>query len=218
MKRKIIIEELESLNNKINNTICFNVIDKIEDCNLMNVYLEQQSVKKNINILQTILDKYVDKSISKKILKEYVPNLVPAGTKGVVRGNIFNKYIKEHLEEIEEISHLELKFEKKHEKFQTEEIPDWYLYDKKSNKIIIGFNQLDLWSGGQQINRGSKYILDENKHTKNQKTLCVVCNDIELKSTKNKAFKLFETGFKNDRLCYTNGLKEIIIKYFDLQD
>ena len=215
-RRKIILDPLETLNNKINDTICYDIIDKLEDYNLMNVYSQQNSVKKNIEILKTILDKYVPQTISSKIIKEYTPNLIPAGTKGVIRGNYFNKYIKEQLEEIQDIKQLELKFEKKHEKFYTDEIPDWYLFDEKENKIIIGFNQLDLWNGGQQINRGSKYILDENKHTKNQKILCVVCNDIELKSTKNKAYNLFNIGFEKDRMCYSKALKEIIIKYFDL--
>lgn len=215
-RRKIILDPLETINNKINNTICYDIIDRLEDYSLMDVYSQQNSVKKNIETLKNILDKYVPQNISSKIIKEYTPNLIPAGTKGVIRGNYFNKYIKDYLEELSEIKYLELKFEKKHEKFKTDEIPDWYLFDKKSNKIIIGFNQLDLWSGGQQINRGSKYILDENKHTINQKVLCVVCNDIELKSTKNKAYNLFNIGFEKDRLCYTNGLKDIIIKYFDL--
>jgi hypothetical protein len=164
-RRKIILDPLETLNNKINDTICYDIIDRLEDYNLMNVYSQQNSVKKNIETLKTILDKYVPQTISSKIIKEYTPNLIPAGTKGVIRGNYFNKYIKEQLEEIQGIKHLELKFEKKHEKFYTDEIPDWYLFDEKENKIIIGFNQLDLWNGGQQINRGSKYILDENNNT-----------------------------------------------------
>jgi len=65
-------------------------------------------------------------------------------------------------------------------------------------------NQLDLWSGGHQINRGSKYLIDSKLNTENTKLLCVVCNEIKFKTSKNKAFKFFEIGFKNDTLCYLN--------------
>lgn len=37
----------------------------------------------------------------------------------------------------------------------------------KVKKIIIDMNQLDLWSGGHQINRGAKYLLD-NKFNSNK--------------------------------------------------
>jgi len=75
-------------------------------------------------------------------------------------------------------------------------------------------NQLDLWGGGQQLNRGSKYI--ENNNNENSKLLCVVCNEIQFKSKKNKAYKLFESGFENNTLCYLNNLQNIITSYFNL--
>jgi hypothetical protein len=40
----------------------------------------------------------------------------------------------------------------------TTEIPDWYILEKSTGKVIIGMNQLDLWSGGQQINRGFRAV------------------------------------------------------------
>ena len=75
-------------------------------------------------------------------------------------------------------------------------------------------NQLDLWNGGQQINRGYKYILNNNYDNINNKLLCIVCNKIILKSKNNKIYKLFEIGFKNNTLCYINNLKFIILSFF----
>jgi len=73
-------------------------------------------------------------------------------------------------------------------------------------------NQLDLWGGGHQLNRGSKYI-DNNKHnTENSKLLCVVCNEKQFKS---KAYTLFKNVFENNTLCYLNNLHNIIISYFN---
>jgi hypothetical protein len=77
-------------------------------------------------------------------------------------------------------------------------------------------NQLDLWNGGHQINRGSKYLLDNALNTENCKILCVVCNETRIKSENNKAFKLFEVGFKNDTLCYLKNLSNIIKLFFQI--
>ena len=96
----------------------------------------------------------------------------------------------------------------------TTEIPDWYILEKSTNKIIIGMNQLDLWGGGQQLNRGSKYIKNNKHNNENSKLLCVVCNEIQFKSKKNKAYNLFKSGFENNTLCYLNNLQNIITSYF----
>ena len=83
-------------------------------------------------------------------------------------------------------------------------------------------NQLDIWKGGQQINRGYKY-LDIHKQVKEDnnevsqshiKLVCVVCNDIQFKSTQNKAYKLFEIGFTKNTLCYLKNLQHIIHAFF----
>ena len=76
-------------------------------------------------------------------------------------------------------------------------------------------NQIDLWSGGAQTNRGSKYIEGNKHNNEKSKLLCVVCNEVQLSSKKNKTFKLFETGFKNDTLCYLNNLQNIINSFFN---
>ncbi len=76
-------------------------------------------------------------------------------------------------------------------------------------------NQLDLWNGGHQLNRGFKYLLN-NKTNNDIKILCVVCNEITFKNNKTKTFKLFETGLKNNTLTYINNLRNIIFEFFDI--
>ena len=77
-------------------------------------------------------------------------------------------------------------------------------------------NQLDLWGGGQQLNRGFKYLKNSEHNTNNCKLLCVVSNEIQFKSDKNKAFQLFQLGFSNNTLCYLNNLEHIIKSYFSI--
>lgn len=208
---------LEYINSRIKNEICYDTINKLKDENLIDEYKKCDSVKNEVKKFQSILGKYdIEQDIQQKIVNEYFLDMIPAGTKGVIRGNKFNNIIKDSITSLQlDTSRFEICFEKKCEIYSTSEIPDWYILDKTTNKIIIGMNQLDLWSGGQQRNRGS-YYLENNKHNNEfSKLLCVVCNEIQFQ-TKNKAYKLFDIGFRNNTLCYLKNLDKIIKCYFDL--
>jgi Ran GTPase-activating protein (RanGAP) involved in mRNA processing and transport len=78
-------------------------------------------------------------------------------------------------------------------------------------------NSLDLFGGGQQINRGYKYLIDNKYNTEKSKLLCVICNKIKFSNSnkKNKAYKLFEVGYENNTLCYIKNIGSIINKYFN---
>jgi hypothetical protein len=207
---------MEVINTRIKQEICYETLEKLTDTNLIYEYKKCNSVKNEIKKLSDILEKYIEEEIKQKIIEEYLLELIPVGTKGVIRGNKFNNIVKDFIINLKlDTERFEICFEKKCKFHITTEIPDWYIMEKSSNKIIIGMNQLDLWKGGQQLNRGSKYI-ENNKHNNdNSKLLCVVCNEIQFKNNKNKAYKLFEIGFRNNTLCYLNNLKNIIISYFN---
>ena len=149
---------------------------------------------------------------------EYILLSIPAGTKGVIRGNRFNAIVEAAIrDKNKDTERFEICFEKKCtvKEYVTSEKPDWYILEKKTNKIIIGMNQLDLWSGGAQANRGSKYIVCNKHNTKKSKLLCVVCNKVQISQKGNKTHKLFETGFKDNTLCYLNNLQNIIHSHFN---
>lgn len=219
IKKKIIknITNLDYVNNRIKKEICYTTLDKLKDENLLDEYKKCNSVKKEIKNLESILIKYdIDVKIRDSIINDYILKLIPPGTKGVVRGNKFNNIVKNTIENLKlNTERFEICFEKKCELCLTPEIPDWYILDKKTNKVIIGMNQLDLWGGGQQINRGFKYLVDNKINCDKSKLLCVVCNEITFVSSKNKAFKLFEIGYKTDTLCYIKNIETIIKNYFD---
>jgi hypothetical protein len=217
--KQIIKEELtmEYINARIKQEICYDTLEKLTDMKLMCEYKNCNSVKNEIKKLSEILDKYMDEDTNHKIIQEYLLQLIPAGTKGVIRGNKFNNIVKQFIVNLNlDTYHFVICFEKKCDEYFTTEIPDWYILEKSTNKIIIGMNQLDLWGGGQQLNRGSKYIENNKHNNENSKLLCVVSNEIQFKSKKNKAYKLFEIGFKNNTLCYLNNLYNIIALYFNL--
>tara|TARA_Y100000592_G_C5464332_1_gene315815 strand:+ start:307 stop:1035 length:729 start_codon:yes stop_codon:yes gene_type:complete len=214
---------------RIKNEFCQKTKDSLSDESLMNTYIDTPSFKKKKEDLDSILknilkkdkfklDKKISDQIRKEIIQSYLTKLVPPGTKGVVRGVEFNKIIQRYLISLNlDEKRFELCFEKKCKDFITDEKPDWYLRDKKTKKVIVGMNQIDLWNGGQQINRASKYINKGNKSDK--KLLCVICDkpDINHKTRDNKVLKLFEKGFSNDTICYLKSLEKVIKKYFNLK-
>ena len=202
---------IEEVNTKIKDGLCRETIEKLCDAKLMDEYMECKSVKNEIKRLSNILGKYIDDDTRQKIIGEYLPQLIPAGTKGAIRGNKFNKIVKEHIESLNlDKDIFEICFEKNCPIHRTSEIPDWYILDKINNKVLIGMNQLDLWSGGAQTNRGSKYIFNNEHNSCNSKLLCVVCNEIpQFKNNKKKAYKIFEKGFENN-IC------NIINLYFSI--
>jgi hypothetical protein len=208
---------IEEINRRIEKEVCHDTIERLSDNNLMGDYLNCISVKKNVTELSFILDKNgLDQTTKQNILHDYITHLVPPGTKGVIRGNKFNSIVKEYIENLSlDPIHYDVCFEKKHTSYITSEIPDWYILHKETNKIIIGMNQLDLWSGGHQTNRGFKYLIDNAINAEKCKLMCVVCNETRIRS-KNKTFKLFEVGYKNNTLCYLKNLANIIKLYFQV--
>ena len=205
---------LRAINNRIRREFCLETYNKLSSKVLLPEYLKSNAVKRNINHLKSILRKNnVNEEDSKNIINEYIFKLIPPGTKGSIRGQTFNSIIKNYILSIPlETKRFEINFEKKHDKYHTNEIPDWTIYEPKTNKLIIGMNQLDFWSGGQQKNRGNKYIYHET-NDKNIKLVSVICNKIYL-TNRNSTFELISHGFEKENLCYITGLKKIIYDFF----
>lgn len=218
-KIRVIIEpelSMEDINTRIKQEVCYETLEELTDSKLMCEYKECKSVKNVLKYVGDILNKYIDEDTKQKILQELILQLIPAGTKGVIRGNKFNSIIRKYITNLSlDTDRFEICFEKKCEGHDTSEIPDWYILEKSTNKIIIGMNQLDLWGGGHQLNRGSKYIYNNIHNNINSKLLCVVCKEIQFKSNKCKIYKLFENGFENNTLCYLNNLQNIIASFFN---
>lgn len=212
-----IYSDTSYINKRIETEYCINTVNGLTDTVLMPEYMKCKSLSKNIEILQVILTEHNDEKTSNEIIKKYMPKLIPSGTKGVIRGNKFNDVVKQFILNLPlDSDKFEICFEKNCNKHVTSEIPDWFILEKSNDKTIIGMNQLDLWGGGQQINRGYKYLINNNNNNENCKLLCVVCNKTIIKNKKSKVYKLFETGFQNDTLCYLNNLQNIITSYFHL--
>ena len=208
---------ISDINSRIKKEICNDTLSNLLDEKLLDTYKDSVSVKNKLIIFENVIQKHIkDEKIIQNIINDLLLEIIPAGTKGIIRGNKFNDIIKNYIINLNlDQSCFEICFEKKCKEYFTDEIPDWYILEKSTNKIIIGMNQLDLWSGGHQTNRGSKYLKNNKYNTEFSKLICVICNKIQLKSDKNKAYEFFDIGFRNNTLCYLNNLKNIIIDYFN---
>lgn len=208
---------IETINHRIEKEFDEKVFDQLSDVNLIDQYKDCKSVKKKVKILSSILEEEnIEDDIKNNIINKFLLNLIPPGTKAAVRGNNFNKIIKEKIKQFKlDKNKYELKFEENCDKVYTSEIPDWYILEISTNKVIIGMNQVDLWSGGAQINRGFKYLINSEINNENTKLLCVVCNKKKIKNENNKVFKIFKTGFEKDTLCYVKNLENIIKSFFE---
>lgn len=220
-RNKKIFNNILEINKFIKKTHCKKIEYELSDSYLVKLYRRSPSSQKKIKTLKENLKKLKVRQtdISRIINNDAVLNefCTPPGTKGVIRGNQFNRIIKEKLTDIIGNSihqhDLDLQFEKKIG--SSPEIPDWYIKQISTNKVLVGMNQIDLWSGGQQTNRGSKYILNEDFHKDESfKVISVVSKFIELESTKNKAYNILKKGFEENRLCYIGNLENIIKEYF----
>lgn len=213
------------LNVRINNMYCKRTEAQLSDLKLMKKYINAPSVQRKIGTLQQHLlaidvpESTVSKIVNNQnVLRDFC---VQPGTKGAIRGYQFNMIIKRRLEQIYKYlpnkKDYTLVFEQKYQKALTSEIPDWYILQKSTGRVIIGMNQIDLWSGGQQTNRGAKYILNETFHSNtNVKFLSVVCNHVQLENDSSKTYQLLLRGIQCNRLVYINGLRNLIYDYFGI--
>jgi hypothetical protein len=182
---------------------------------------DSASTARNLAILDKILTNCrIRKAIREKICQNATPLLIPPGVKAALRGNQLNKVVNERLARlVRKRRDLTILFEQTHKKFSAliHERPDWVIIDA-TGKIIVGFTQVSLWGGGQQLNRAAKYVLDESLHRalarKGVRLVCVVAEkptSLTTEMTKtSKLYKILERGIKTNRIVYPGGLAGII--------
>ena len=202
--------DIEEINEAILEQYDRHTDSKFSDNALMTQYLASPAVKDRIQgkLEQAIEGMELDKRQKRIFMRKIMPLVIPPGVKANIRGNIFNKYIKNILLRFAcTRKKMDVAFEKKVQGFP--EIADWVL--NIDGKQIVGYNQLDIWNGGAQINRASKYILDDTLHARMKKKniyiVCIVARKLMIKNCDSKIANIVNTGLKKDRLMWPKGLK-----------
>lgn len=188
-------------------------LPNLTDDMLIADYYKTKSVKKQLDNIKKVLEEYKISHVNCcKIAKKLL--VIPPGTKSHIRGCKFNDIISIEIKKsIKRLKlNLDFKLEKKHDSFH--EIPDWIISNDK--KTLVGYNQISLFGGGHQLNRGSKYILDDTLHKKlNKKRIKMVCivKDIP-KSKKGKSYDILLKGIEKKRIYCIGGIQKLIKEYF----
>jgi hypothetical protein len=191
----------------------------VTDGSLSNEYMKAPSVKGRLKRLRNTFRRYkLKKGTQENIIKDIADLIIPPGTKASLRGLTFNKYVKRRLQAMmRRNTRYSLTFEKKHP--DLHEIPDWSLTHNRTQKVLVGYNQLDLWNGGSQLNRAGKYIFDDvfhERHAQNKiKVVSIVARKTIVSKNNFKLFRVFYNGFGKDRLFYIKGALTYIKTWMD---
>lgn len=189
--------------------------DKFTDLQLMSSYMTSPSMKNGaLKKLEEVKEELeLDDRQKRMFMKKMLPIVIPPGVKANIRGQVFNKYIKNILCSFARGKRsVKVEFEKK--VAEMSEIADWVMTIEGSGTRIIGYNQLDIWNGGAQINRGAKYILDEGLHRRLQKKnvyiVCIVARKLVLKGGDSKLAHIIDVGIRRNILMWPRGLKKYV--------
>lgn len=189
------------------------IVRQLSDLMLMPRYMNCNSCKKVVDYLEKTADKLELVERKRRIyMNKMLPMIISPGVKASIRGVAFNEYIKRKLLKFSSNKILSIQFEPKGVAWVSE-IPDWII-EFKGGKTVIGYNQLDLWMGGAQVNRASKYIMDEALHKrlnkKNIYIVCVVARRYKVGYMQSKVADIIITGVKKKRIVWPKGLNNYL--------
>ena len=148
-------------------------------------------------------NKPIDAVRDELLKNEYINSLlIKPQQKGVIRGNLFNKAVtnefKKHMKDCIILN------EYKHKDFP--EILDLYISYNGFELCI--YNQIDLWNGGEQLNRCHKYLTMND-----DRVLCVVCGCPNY-GPKSKAYELIESH--KSKIIWYSDIRLFCKYYFKL--
>lgn len=197
---------------KINNFIASGYSESINEA------INRVSIKTDTrasSLLQELLAKHKVNNTS-ALIRDILdcPAFQSTSSKSARRGNKFNACVFDLINTLIEPYGTRFKCEQEVQVAYLSERLDFVLTDSKTGHKVLGYNQLDLWGGGHQLNRADKYILSRDIHEKlpgNTRLLCVVNNFVIVKSTNNKVYRVFKQGIQDQTLAYPNHLDPIII-------
>ena len=211
--------DIHTINKRIVKEYCKKTYNKLTRIELQTECMKHQSFKQKTETTRKKLSQYFTNTeqINNYLNDdEIIQSHISSSLLSEVRGKKYDKIIEKKIKSFNlSPERYIIRFEHKPPNIEISERPDWYIYDKKTKKTIIGMNQMDFWTGGHQTNRGDKYLIDNKYNNKNTKLLCVVCNKTQVKKQTSKAYKYFNVGFTNDTLCYIKNIYNIIDTYFN---
>ena len=138
----------------------------LTDDDMFAYFRKSPSVQHRCDVLRRALESHGMSAVTTaSVVREVFDELlVPPGVKAYTRGMLFNQIVQTELTDV--LCDCQERFVLSFERPLpiVAEIPDWTLVDAITGRVLIGMNQIDVWSGGHQLNRAGKYVLDDRLH------------------------------------------------------
>ena len=175
----------------------------------MNKILTGETYNNKLRELKRNLDLLPDLTIESLNENEFIRNLlIVPQSKATNRGNSFNEDV---VNEFKRILPEEAKICSEYEHSKYDERLDVYI--EYNGKSLCVFNQIDLWTGGEQLNRCSKYLNVDDKD--NDELLCIVVNKPTFKSKKSKAYKFISNNY-GKHVIWFSEIEKFCRNYFKM--
>ena len=133
----------------------------------------------------------------------FTHKIITPQQKASIRGHMFNRYV------YKKCCHV-LDKEYIHKEYKHKDYPEILdIYINFNGKELCVYNQIDLWSGGEQINRCDKYL----SHPKDS-LLCIVISKPTFKQS-SKAYNLIVDNL-HKHIIWFSDIENYLCKYFDI--
>lgn len=216
------ITEVDNLNTRISNEYNDYLMESLTNEDFKYECINGDAMIKQSQYLSHILHKYfTDNESIKLAVNEYFMKFITPGSKASIRGNRLNNIVDNIITSIQELQNdnYVITTETQGINIECAERPDFVIRDKRTNKEIIGYTQVDMWNSNKV--RADKYIT--YKPHPNVHVLSVVARKAVIeykkptKNTRNIKYELFKYGYANDKICYVNNLHNIICKILGIE-
>jgi len=206
---------MNSLEQQIDQQYDSDVEQQLSDSALYPRYLQQKSVSRRLESFVSMLQRHhLPETTISNIATEYLSQMIPPGAQAVVRGARFEEIVRQEIEDMKlDPDVYDVRFEKDIISCRgSDEVPDFVIRHRLSNRLLLGMVQTDLWNGGHQLNRGYKYVF--HPYNRRHKMLCVVAHRPRLTSPASKVSRMVAHGLEHKTLCYVRGLQAAIQAFF----
>lgn len=216
------ITEVDNLNTRISNEYNDYLMESLTNEDFKYECVNTKGMIQQSTDLSFILHKYfTDDKLIQQAVNEYCMIYIKPTVVASIRDNRLNNIVDNIITSIQELQNdnYVITTETQGINVKCAERPDFVIRDKRTNKEIIGYTQVDMWDANKV--RADKYIT-YNPHP-NVHILSVVARKaiIEYKKStdniRNIKYELFKYGYANDKICYVNNLHNIICKILGIK-
>ncbi len=209
---------VRQVNDRLRDDVCRDTLAAISDETLSPIFEQSPEVKKLLRGIDDVLfTADIHARVHDSIYARIRPLLIPEAVKTATRVRVFHDIVTAHIVDLAlSPDRFDVAFNTRCPLPAVDHVPDWYIFEKATHKLLVGINQLNL-SGCR--GRAAMYIDSDFDFGSNGvvsgdvKYLCVLGNH-ERVSAKGRIHDLFVAGFTNNTVCFVKQLRDVIRAYF----